>query len=85
MLTKHSISPTLLDYNGARFKGEICGKWVSGRIRVEDGWVYLCQNVAEGPSDCKEKYGYKYSWLCGGGSFINMSNYFVGGFRILGY
>lgn len=48
MLTKHSISPTLLDYNGARFKGEICGKWMSGRISVDDDGVYLCQNVVEG-------------------------------------
>lgn len=84
MLTKHSMSPTLLDYDGARFKGEICGKWMSGRISVEDDGVYLCQNVVDG-SDCKEKHGYRYSWFCGSGLFSDLPKYFVGGFRILGY
>ena len=60
----------LLKCDGRRFRAKIDGVTCEGKVRVEDGKVYLCQNNKDG---CKasNKYGYKYSWkayLSGDGS-----------------
>lgn len=51
----------LLECDGKRFACKINGTEVIGRITVEEGKVYLCQNEKYG-ADCKNKRGYKYSW-----------------------
>lgn len=51
----------LLNCNGRRFRAKIEGVECVGKIRVEDGEVYLCQDDKCG-TECKEKYGYCYSW-----------------------
>lgn len=51
----------LLKCNGRRFRANIEGVKCDGKIRVEDGLVYLCQNEKNGNS-CNNKFGYKYSW-----------------------
>jgi hypothetical protein len=38
-----------------------------GEITVEDGVVFLCQDLADG-HDCSNKRGYKYSWAIGSGT-----------------
>lgn len=52
----------LLKCNGRRFRAKIEGVKCDGKIRVEDGLVYLCQNEKDGKS-CYNKFGYKYSWV----------------------
>lgn len=39
-------------------------KKVEGVIQIQNGDVYLCQNKCDG-TDCKNKLGYKYSWIIG--------------------
>mgnify|MGYP007113991378 CR=1 FL=1 len=50
----------LLNCNGMRFYAKIKESPVSGKITVENGLVYLCQDEFDG-SDCINKRGYKYS------------------------
>ena len=38
-----------------------------GEITVEDGMVFLCQDLAAG-HNCSNKRGYKYSWVVGSGT-----------------
>lgn len=52
----------LLKCNGRRFRANIEGVKCDGKIRVEDGLVYLCQNEKKG-LNCTNKFGYKYSWV----------------------
>lgn len=52
----------LLKCNGRRFRAKIEGVKCDGKICVEDGLVYLCQNEKDGKS-CYNKFGYKYSWV----------------------
>lgn len=75
---------SLLNCDGRRFRANIDGVECEGKVRVENGMVFLCQNNKDG---CKasNKYGYKYSWkayLFGDGS-INPS-YSVRDFCLLG-
>lgn len=51
----------LLNCNGRRFRAKIDGVECEGKIRVENGDVYLCQNDKDG-CNCKYKFGYRYSW-----------------------
>lgn len=57
----------LLSCNGRKFTAKIQGVDVTGRIRVEDGSVYLCQDVKDG-EDCADKLGYNFIWKVGDGS-----------------
>lgn len=51
----------LLKCDGLRFRAKINGIECVGRIRVENGDVFLCQDNKDG-AVCGERYGYKYSW-----------------------
>lgn len=51
----------LLNCHGKRFRAKIEGVEVEGKITVEDGYAFLCQNEKDGKY-CDEKHGYKYSW-----------------------
>lgn len=62
----------LLNCNGLRFSAKIKGSDVEGKITVEDGDVYLCQNEFDG-LDCTNKSGYKYSWRVGIGDKTDLS------------
>ena len=57
----------LLKCDGRRFRCKIKETPVKGRIRVENGNVYLCQNKQEGV-EAKCRFGYKYSWDVSSGS-----------------
>ena len=57
----------LLNCNGRKFSAKIEGTYVKGLIRVEDGNVYLCQNMKDG-SDCDDKLGFRFSWSVRKGS-----------------
>lgn len=64
----NSFTPiNLLDCHGWEFQADYDNKQVVGKITVEN-WrddknrVFLCQNVNSG-ADCKEKHGYKYSFV----------------------
>lgn len=57
----------LLKCDGRRFRCEIDGIPAKGRIRVENGHVYLCQNEVDGDK-ARDKYGYNYSWNVSSGS-----------------
>lgn len=47
--------------NGQFFTAKIKGTAVSGRITLENGKTYLCQNQFEG-SSCSNKHEFVYSW-----------------------
>ena len=49
-----------------KFSCEIKGNEVEGRLQVEEGQVYLCQNAYDGIK-CRDKLGYDYSWSIGKG------------------
>lgn len=57
----------LLQCDGRRFRCKINETPAEGKIRVEDGDVYLCQNEMDG-AQAGDKYGYKYSWSVSSGS-----------------
>lgn len=57
----------LLKCDGRRFRCKIRETPAEGRIRVENGNVYLCQNKQEG-AEVKCRFGYKYSWSISSGS-----------------
>ena len=71
----------LLNCNGRFFSAKIHGNKVIGRIRVEDGCVYLCQNERDG-KDCEDKMGYKYSWCVGSGEKEELTNEHVYDFKL---
>lgn len=52
------------ELNGKPFTGIIKHLKVDGVINTNEGHVYFCTNfVSLDGNACKEKYGYKYSWL----------------------
>ena len=51
----------LLKCDGRRFRCKIRETPAEGRIRVENGNVYLCQNKHEG-TEVKCRFGYKYAY-----------------------
>lgn len=59
----------LFKCDGRKFRAAIAGTPCKGRIRVENGEVYLCQNERDG-ADCRDKLGYKYSWQVSAGGKI---------------
>lgn len=61
------VMENLLNCKGRRFKCKIEGDYVEGKIQVEDGYVYLCQNIKKGDS-CKDKLEYLFSWIVDTGS-----------------
>lgn len=54
----------------------------TGRIRVENNEVFLCQNERDG-RDCKDKFGFAYSWCVGIGDKESLKNNNVCAFRLL--
>lgn len=71
----------LLNCDGKWYACKINGIEVSGRITVEGGTVYLCQNEQNGHG-CENKRGYKYSWFVSHGSQKDLSRYGVTNFRL---
>lgn len=69
----------LLKCDGRRFRCEIDGIPAKGRIRVENGHVYLCQNEMDGDK-ARDKYGYKYSWNVSSGSKESLAFHRISGF-----
>lgn len=59
----------LLQCKGKKFKANIQGFPVKGRIQVEKGSIYLCQDVCDG-SCCEDRLGFEYSWAIGDGSEV---------------
>lgn len=72
----------LLNCDGRRFEATINGVKCGGKIRVENGYVYLCQNQIDG-YDCKDKYGYKYSYRVEDGSEQGLKKECVDTFHLM--
>ena len=72
----------LLNCSGRRFRCKIYGEPVEGKIQVEDGCVYLCQNKEDG---CRatNKLGYKYSFAVDTGSDEDLKTHDVSDFTLL--
>lgn len=47
--------------DGKEFRCRIDGEECFGKITIEDGNAYLCQNKKNG-ANCNNKNGFKYSW-----------------------
>lgn len=47
--------------SGQKFNAVINGTYTEGKISIEDGVIYLCQNSEDG-EPCTNQYGYRYSW-----------------------
>lgn len=71
----------LLSCDGRIFSCKIKESPVIGKIRVEDGFVYLCQNKHNG-SSCEDKFGYRYSWKVCSGSKHDLEITSVTDFRL---
>lgn len=71
----------LLNCNGRKFTAKIKGIDAAGLIRVEDGKVYLCQNVKDG-ADCDDKLGFIFSWKVCDGSRDSLNDMGVTDFRL---
>jgi hypothetical protein len=54
----------LATLKGKDFEGSINGIKVSGKIQVQEGDIYLCQNKIAG-SSCYDLLGYRYSFVVG--------------------
>lgn len=67
---QNDITMDLFKCNSRKFKAVIAGTPCEGRIRVENGEVYLCQDEKDG-ADCRDKLGYKYSWVVSRNGKIN--------------
>lgn len=52
----------LREHVGKKFSAIACDIYFEGRIQIQDNLIYLCQNIYNG-TDCKDKLGYKYSFL----------------------
>lgn len=74
----------LLNCNGQFFSAKIKDEEVTGRITVEDGFVYLCQDKLDG-KDCIDKKGYKYSWCVKDGSEESLWNNSVRKFKVINW
>ncbi len=62
--------PNLLGADGKYFTAKIKDRKYKGRVRVEGGVVFLCQDKVAGLG-CKEKYGYNYSYFIDKGTEAN--------------
>lgn len=71
----------LLKCHGKCFEADMGGTNVKGRICVDGGRVYLCQDQCKG-ADCKNKLGYKYSWCVFTGSKSDLGGQNVSYFRL---
>lgn len=71
----------LLSCDGRLFSCKIKETPVIGKIRVEDGFVYLCQNKHDG-SKCEDRFGYRYSWRVCSGSKNDLRSTSVTDFRL---
>lgn len=60
---------------GFNFKSNIDGTPSEGKIQVENGKVYLCQDKKDG-EDCQDKLGFMYSWI-GKGSPEDMKEFCI--------
>ena len=47
---------------GQRFRAKINGILCEGKVQIQNGNIYLCQDVIDG-SGCDNKLGFKYSWV----------------------
>lgn len=73
----------LLECKGMSFEAEIAGETGIGKIQVENGIVYLCQDWIKGDS-CKDKLGYSNSWGVQDGSNYELDDAFVKNFKLIG-
>lgn len=80
---EEKVMENLLNCKGRRFKCKIYGDSVKGKIQVEDGIVYLCQNIKEG-IDCIDKLGYFFSWVVDSGNKDDLETNGVTNFEIVG-
>lgn len=60
---KSSIPEKVKNIIGKKFFAKIRDEGVTGRLQIEYGHLYLCQNIYNG-RECGNKLGFDYSWLC---------------------
>lgn len=72
----------LLNCRGRQFRCKFHGKPVEGKIQVEHGYVFLCQNEIDG-CRARNKLGYKYSYSVDSGSDEDLKIYNVSDFALL--
>jgi hypothetical protein len=67
--------------SGTEFTAKIERTEVTGKIQFEDGRYFLCQNKKDG-TDCKNKLGYKYSWIVGPGTSYELKSHDITNLQI---
>ena len=72
----------LLNCKGRKFRAIIKEITTEGRIQVEDGKVFLCQNEING-ADAKDKLGYNYSWSADRGSAEDLARKNIHDFQLI--
>lgn len=58
------MSLEMIKNHGKPFLARIQGILCEGKITVENGYIYLCQDIMSG-NLCEERHGYKHSWVVG--------------------
>lgn len=72
----------LLNSKGRRFSATIQGISVTGKIQVENGKVYLCQDWRDGYKP-KDTLGYKYGWIVWNGDEDSLMREDVHNFKLI--
>jgi hypothetical protein len=67
--------------SGTEFTAKIERVEVTGKIQKEGGRYFLCQNKKDG-TDCKNKLGYKYSWVVGTGTASELKTHGITNLQI---
>lgn len=79
---EEKVMENLLNCKDRRFKCKINNTFVEGKIQVENGHVYLCQNEFNGIS-CKNKLGYLFSFYIDDASKASMNRYNITNFELI--
>lgn len=80
---KEKVMENLLNCKGKKFRCKIYSDTVEGKIQVENGNVYLCQNIKDGLR-CTNRFGYIYSWKVGNGNEDDLKRNNVTEFELIG-
>jgi len=67
--------------SGTEFTAKIERTEVTGKIQFEYGSYFLCQNKKNG-TDCKNKLGYRYSWIVSDGTSSELKSHDITNLQI---
>lgn len=74
---------SLLNFAKRRFSANMCGSiGVEGKVQVQNGTVFLCQNSVRGAS-CQDRLGHRFSYHVNRGTEEDLRENSVYDFKII--